>query len=393
MNAKDKRILVTTCYGHFMSHFNMLVFPAIVLPLTQLLHMDMASVLGLSFWMYLLFGITALPWGIAADKWGAAALMRLYHLGAGLGGIAAAIWIHDPFKFSFSLAVIGFFSGIYHPAGLGLISKEISRVSVGMGYNGMFGSLGLALAPLVTGVANWLWGPQSAYLLLGLMNFTGLFIMAIFPMTESLNSAETPPSDNGGQMKAFMILLVAMMIGGIVYRGATVITPTYFEIKLGGVFSFLEQATGSPWSKNLVATVVTSFIYIVGILGQFYGGRAAETWRPVYCYLAFHLITIPLALMMAYLANTGLVFVAAFYFFLLLGMQPAENTLVADLTPRRLHHSAYGAKFILTFGVGALAVKMAGFVEKGYGIESVFLVLGLFSFLLVASILLLMKTI
>ncbi len=391
MNDHEKRILTTTCYGHFMSHFNMLVFPAIVLPLTRLLDMEIALVLGLSFWMYLFFGITALPWGMAADKMGAAPLMRLFHLGAGIGGIAAAIWINDPFKFSMSLAVIGFFSGIYHPAGLGLISKEIRRVSVGMGYNGMFGNLGLALAPLITGLANWLWGPRSAYLFLAMMNFFGLFIMMAFPITESKRETESVNTDDNGHMKAFIILLAAMMLGGIIYRGATVIIPTYFEMKLGAVFSFFENTTGLVWSKNLMATTVTSFIYLLGTLGQLYGGWAAYRWHPKYCYFWFHLLIIPMTLMMAHLANLPLVFVTIIYFFLLLGMQPAENTLVADLTPRRLHHSAYGAKFVLTFGVGALAVKMAGAVESSYGIASVFLVLSLFSVLLVSAIFMLIR--
>ncbi len=48
----------------------MLVFPAIVLPLTKRLDMEMSGVLGISFWMYLLFGCTALPWGMIADRWG-----------------------------------------------------------------------------------------------------------------------------------------------------------------------------------------------------------------------------------------------------------------------------------------------------------------------------------
>ena len=56
LDANDRRILLNTCYGHFMSHFNMLVFPALVLPLMARLGMEMAQVLSLSFWMYLLFG-------------------------------------------------------------------------------------------------------------------------------------------------------------------------------------------------------------------------------------------------------------------------------------------------------------------------------------------------
>jgi MFS family permease len=88
----------------------------------------------------------------------------LINLGSGLAGIGAALRIDSPVGFGMALAALGFFSGIYHPAGLGLISKEMQRVSVGMGFNGMFGNLGLATAPLLTGFVNWLWGPPAAYL-------------------------------------------------------------------------------------------------------------------------------------------------------------------------------------------------------------------------------------
>ena len=85
-DSRERRILINTCFGHFMSHFNMLVFPAIVLPLAARVNLDMATVLGFSFWMYLLFGFTALPWGLAADRWGAGALMVLFYAGAAWPG-------------------------------------------------------------------------------------------------------------------------------------------------------------------------------------------------------------------------------------------------------------------------------------------------------------------
>ena len=130
MIQQERRILTITCFGHFMSHFNMLAFPALVLPLAGRMGLDVAQILELSFWMYLLFGITALPWGMAADRIGAGPLMRLYFLGAGLSSLGAAIWIDSPHGLALALAGLGLFSGIYHPAGLGLISKGIERVSM-----------------------------------------------------------------------------------------------------------------------------------------------------------------------------------------------------------------------------------------------------------------------
>lgn len=62
----EKKILVTTCFGHIISHFNMLVFPALLIPLQKQLNLTLNEVLQLSFWMYLLFGVSAFPRGVMA---------------------------------------------------------------------------------------------------------------------------------------------------------------------------------------------------------------------------------------------------------------------------------------------------------------------------------------
>jgi len=391
LDSRERRILLTTCYGHFMSHFNMLVFPALVLPLVGRLKMDMAYVLDLSFWMYCLFGVSALPWGIIADRWGAKRLFLIYYVGAGFSGLAASYFIDNPAGLAMALASIGLFSGIYHPIGLGMISKEIKRISIGMGYNGMFGNLGLATAPLLTGVVNWFWGPQAAYLVLGALNFLGAGLMAVLPPVGGHGSEKEVSDGDNGLLGAFLILLVAMMLGGLVYRGATVILPAYFELKNTGIFQWFAAITGAGLSKNLVATSVTSFIFIVGMLGQYTGGRVAERFDLRICYLVFHSLTVPAAALMAVTMDLPLVALALVYFFFLLGMQPIENTLVAKFTPRKLHHSAYGSKFVLTFGVGALAVKMVKVIELNFGIETVFYALCITSIVLVGVIVMLIR--
>jgi MFS family permease len=393
MDSSESRILVATCYGHFMSHFNMLVFPAVVIPLANRLNMGMGYILDLSFWMYCLFGISALPWGMIADRWGSKTLFLIFYLGAGLSGLAAAAWIDHPSRFSLALAMIGLFSGIYHPIGLGMVSKGIKRLSLGLAYNGMFGSLGLATAPLLTGVVNWLWGPSAAYIFLGILNLLGVGLIAVLPRMEVHGTVAKSSGDGNenrnGFLAAFLILLVIMMLGGVVYRGATVILPAYFELKNQALFHWIHSAAGDGLSKNLVATTIVSFIFIVGMLGQYAGGRIAERFDLRFCYLTFHAITIPAAILMAMTADIPLVILALIYFFFLLGMQPIENTLVAKFTPRKLRHSAYGSKFVLTFGVGALAVKMIKAIETGFNIEAVFYALGLTSVVLVGVILIL----
>ncbi len=388
MNSSDRAILRVTCYGHFLSHFNMLVFPAILLPLSARLHLDVPTTLDLAFWMYLLFGLTALPWGILADRFGPRPLLTLFYLGAGGCGISAALLVDSPLGLKLSLAGIGLFSGIYHPAGLGWIACCVSKTSIGMARNGMFGNLGLAMGPLLAGFVNWLWGMQAVYICLGLINLAGL----VFLHQVSTSQCATSRSGKSIQgsttsWKGFAVLLVCMMLGGVVYRGATVSLPTLFEINGTGIFAAISGLfSGQTISSNVVATVITSGLYLVGMLGQYFGGWVGDRYDLRLSYLGFHLVTIVPAFVIGMVTDVPLVLLATIHGFFLLGMQPVENTLVARLTPPSLRSSAYGMKFVLTFGVGALAVKMVKWVELHRGLDAVFPALGTVSLALVAVI-------
>ncbi len=386
MNSQERGILAVTCFGHFMSHFNMLVFPALVLPLSRQLGLSMAQTLELSFWQYLLFGITALPWGLATDRVGARSMLRLFFLGAGLCGLGAAFFLETPWLLALCLGGIGLFSGIYHPAGLGLIARGIQRTSMGMAYNGIFGNLGLAAAPLITGLVFWVWGARAAYVVLGGLNFVGLATMFVLSVEEPPRAQGKEARSASGMVTPFLILLVAMMLGGFTYRSTTVTVPALFELKTPFIVEWLRALGWGGISGNLVATMLTSAIFVVGAVGQYCGGRFGERFDPRWGYLIFHAVSLPAALAMAWTADLPLFLVTLVYLFFLLGMQPMENTLVARLSPPAFKHSAYGAKFVLTFGVGSLAVIVAGSVEKAWGISQVFLVVAAVTVALVAAI-------
>ena len=388
MTSKERSILRVSCYGHFLSHFNMLVFPAILLPLSAQLSMDMGQTLALSFWMYLLFGLTALPWGMLADRFGPRILLIIFYLGAGACGFAAAVNISNPRILSLALAGIGAFSGIYHPAGLGWIAKEIRQTSRAMSYNGMFGNLGLATAPILAGSVNYLWGASTVYVIVGVMNFAGLLFIYF---AENDHATDRPAREKAEEVARplvpFLILLVAMMLGGVVYRAVSVTLPAYFELQNRDLYQSFLHLAGQFGSANVFATLVTSMIYLVGMAGQFFGGRVGEKIDLGKGYLLFHLITIPAVIGMSMTANIPLVLIAMVHSFFLLGMQPIENTLVAKLSPPQLHSSAYGLKFILTFGVGAISVEMVSYIKELFGFNAVYLALALVSTLLVTAIL------
>ena len=391
MNPNERKILTTTCFGHFMSHFNMLMFPALVLPLMGMYDMDLSHVLALSFWMYLLFGVTALPWGLVSDRVGAKPLLLLFYTGAGLCGLAAGFFIDSPGAFSLCLAGIGIFSGIYHPAGLGLISRGISKMSMALGYNGMAGNAGLATAPILAGVINHFYGIQTAFIFLGCLNLTGTVIMLLLPVIEPERNEKTESQGSMRLMLSFAVLCICMMLGGVAYRSVTVILPAYLELGNPALLDWISRLPWMPASRNVAATALSSSVFMVGMFGQFLGGVAAERFEPRRGYLVFHVLALPMVLAMAYTTDVSLLLITMGYMLFLLGMQPIENTLVAKLTPDKVRDSAYGTKFILTFGVGAFAVYFVGWVKEVWSFPAVFVAMAIVSLTTVLSILLLMR--
>ena len=92
-------------------------------------------------------------------------------------------------------------------------------------------------------------------------------------------------------------------------------------------------------------------------------------------YLAFHLASLPALWFISVGTEWPLLIAASIYSIFALGMQPIENSLFAVVTPDRWRSTAYGLKFVLTFGVGSLAVWMVRGVAEASGWHSVYGVL------------------
>jgi MFS family permease len=259
-----------------------------------------------------------------------------------------------------------------------------------LGYNGMFGNIGLASAPLLAGLLNYWWNPRVVYLVIGLINLAGV-PLAWRVSAQKMKKNHSFETQREGRLGSFIILLAVMMLGGIIYRGASVILPAYFQLSSPDLTQKLVSLWPAGLSGNLVATALTSMVYAVGILGQYIGGRAGERFEARWTYFVFQALAVPAVFLMGLTQDLTLTGLAIIYFFFLLGMQPIENTLVACLSPASFRHSAYGAKFVVTFGVGALSVELISLIESRLGLEAVFPFLGLIGCGVLVTVLLLIR--
>ena len=219
-SPEEHRILLITCPGHFFTHFFTLTFPAITIPLTTAFGIPLEDVVKLSFWMYLLYGVLALPVGLAADRWRAKPMLVAGIAAMGVGLIVAGSF-PNPTVMTLSLAFVGVGASVYHPAGMALISRTVRQRGIAMGVNGVFGNLGISLAPLITGLLSWALGWQAALIALGGVGIVTAIWLQTIHVDETIRPTTRRVShhDDSDTKKYFLILCAAFVLGGIAYRG------------------------------------------------------------------------------------------------------------------------------------------------------------------------------
>ena len=396
--TNEKKIVIITGAAHFLCHFYELIFPALAIPLMLSLKMDLADVLKLSFFMYLLYGLGALPWGMISDRFGNRRSLIIFFLGCGIGAFMTAL-SQSKSSLMISLAVIGFFASIYHPAGMGLISLGVKNRGMALGINGVAGNIGLVSAPFAAGLLNWLVGWEMTYVLIGTFSIIWgviLFFTAIdeTPLPEHTETMESSSNTNNSYIRYFVIMCIIMTIAGLSYRANSLVLPAYLEFKASFLWNFFQRIDLSnlQGTKTLAATLLASSIYLVGIFGQLAGGKVADKYDLRWMYLTFHALSLPFVILMGIVSEQLLVISAAIYVFFSLGMQPIENSLVAKFTPSRWRSTGYGIKFILVFGVSSFTVYLVGWIKALWNLEAVYFFAGGAVALLVITIMYLIWT-
>ena len=391
---REKQILLLTGSAHFMTHLYELAFPALALTVRDDLGWSLSEVLRLSFLMYLLFGIGALPMGFLCDHWSSRRMLSVTMLGAGIGCIAVSM-VQTQTQFIACLAFVGLCISAYHPAGMSLLSRTMRERGRALGINGVFGNLGSASAPFLAGVLAWLFGWRVAYAALGLAGIVvGLYgwQVRVDEKPTAREVATATKQERRDLWKYFVLLCVAVLFAGIAYRGVSLVFPASFLERATFLGDALNRWDAERWHgvANLSAAILASLAYLMGILGQILGGYLADRHDLRKLYLLFHAASLPFLLLMATAHEWLFLLAAGAYVFFSLGMQPIENSLVALLTPERWRSTGYGLKFVLSFGGGSLAVYAVASLQARGGLQPVYEAMSVAVGLVCASTLLLL---
>ncbi len=357
-DKNESNTMWLTAVSHFGVHMAMLVYPTAAVAIARSEGIGLDLVLGWSLLGYLVYGFGGLPVGLLTDHMSARWMVRIGVVGLGVAMMAVAA-AEPGTGIVVALVGVGAFASLYHPAGLGLISKTIRARGTALGVNGIFGNLGIAAAPVLTELAASAWGWRGAYLALGAGLLVAGLAVSFLPIREaSVATADETRSGFGGvdRRLLFAILLLAMMIGGLAYRAASLAQPAYYAERV-------------PFMGYGAAT---SAVYLAGTLGQYLAGRLADRGDLRILYLVFQGLSLPFVAAMVVLSGLPLLVAASGYLFFAIGMQPIENSLVARFTPERWRATGYGLKFSAVFGVGALSVRGVETFMRDYSMAHVF---------------------
>ena len=380
MNAQERRILFFSSATHFFTHFYVLVFPALVMPMSRDLGLPIATVLNISFWMYLLYGVLALGWGWISDHLGHKWAMNTGIILASAGFVMAGLVRSLP-MLSASFALVGIGCSAYHPSGLAIVSQGIRERGRALGINGVWGNVGMAAAPFVSGLLSYLIGWRRGVVILGAVGLLlGIAaVMTPFSIERGSEVKKVEKLASGTAVRLFFIFCVGVLFAGLMFRSFAVILPAFLESRLGSVSQGVRELLPGrfatvedlPAFQTLVANIIATGVYLLGIFGQVLGGRVADRYSLKWGYFIFFCAAMPFILAAVLLQNALLIPAAGMFLLFTVGMQPIENSLLAFLTPARWRSMSYGIKFTLTFGAGSFAVKIVGAVQQHYGIDSV----------------------
>jgi MFS family permease len=348
--------------GHFYVHLFTAFYAVIVLQLERDWNMSYEELLRLWFWGSLMVGVMALPAGRLGDWLTARVMMTAYFIGLGGASILCGL-IDGPSAMKLGLIVLGVFAAIYHPIGVPwLIRNAQNNTGKVLAVNGIFGSIGTGGAGIIAGGLIAAFGWRAAFVVPGavclLTGFAMLYCMAAGKLSAAPPAPTSQvPKSRGDALRVYLVLLIAMFFGNILYNVMQNGLPKFFSEQLGELIG----------EGPMMAGLLTSFVFVSGGIMQLIGGVLADRLALNRVYLLSWLCQMVFVTLTAMVGGVGLVGIAALAIMANVASQPAENMMLARYAPVKHHGIAFGLKFVLSFLTGPLAIALIAFVREETG--------------------------
>jgi MFS family permease len=367
--ARSMRFLVPFInVGHLLDHLVMLVFPTVVIALGREWDRPYSELLPMALGGFIAFGAFAIPAGWLADHWSRYKMMVVFYF-----GIGAALFLtgfaNTPWQIGAGLTLTGMFAAIYHPVGIAMLVAAPKNLGMALGWNGLWGNLGLAFAAIISGALMDLWGWRAAFFIPGLLAMaTGVAFLLMVPDPGPVAKKSKTIGlhlDARTMAQIFIILLVATACGGVIFNSTTVAMPKIFDERL----RMLAQT-------NFGVGALVAFVYAVAAFAQVLMGTLMSRFDMKPLMIGVGLVQIPLLFAAATLDGWPLLIVALLMMMAIFGQIPLNDGIVGKYVADEYRARVLSVRYVVSLGVASVAVPMIALLHRTEGgFRNVFLVL------------------
>ena len=365
----ERRLLVPFInLGHLLDHLVMLVFPTVVVALAREWDRPYSELLPLALGGFIAFGAFAIPAGWLADHWSRYKMMAVFFFGIGgslfLTGFATTSW-----QIGLGLTLVGMFAAIYHPVGIAMLVAAPERMGRALGWNGLWGNLGLAAAALVAGALMDLWGWRAAFFIPGLAAVAvGAAFLVLVPDPGPVKKVSKTIGlhvDRRTMTRIFSILLIATACGGVIFNSTTVAMPKVFDERLRSLID-----------TNFGIGALVALVYTLAAFAQLVMDALIDRFELRRLMIGIALIQIPLLALAANLEGWAMLAASLAMMLAVFGQIPLNDSIVGKYVADEYRARVLSVRYVVSLGVAAVAVPLIAVLHRTQGgFANVFLVL------------------
>ncbi len=340
--------------AHSFTHYCLLILPtavlAMVLQADGPFGDDYELILPLATGGFILYGLLSLPQGWLAARFGRHRLMTVFFLGAGLSMVATGL-AGSPAMLGVGLGLTGAFAAIYHPIGTALL-VDVAGEKPGraIGLNGVFGNIGVAMAPMLTAFVAFRWGWHWAFVIPGVLcTAVGLLWMRepVFDVSTRRGGRAFPAIPPHLVRRAVVVLLLVAAVSGLVFNAFTLLLPKLMQERLASDAGLLPLA-------GVAATVAT----LCGAVTQLTVGRFIDRTTLRQMFLPMAAVLVPALAALVFVEGWVVVPVAGVVAAVLFGQVTVNETMTARYISPALRTRMYSVRFFVGFLGSAVSAPL-----------------------------------
>ena len=364
--------------GHFLDHFMMLIFAKAAFDAGRHFGLSYDEIIIYGTLGLFLFGAAAPLAGWLADKYSRSLIIIIYPFGVSLGAFLCFL-SSSPIMLGFSIGVIGFFAAIFHPVGIAMLIRDSNKVGVRLGVNGVWGNMGVAAAPVLTGFiilnSNWQLSflvPSLICLIFGIAQLRGFKEIDI-------KEEKTKQKTSNGLVEGWKIVLLSLtmttLAGGFIFGSLTFLIPRIFEVNLSGI------------SVDIAITgLLAGIVYAIASFSQVGVGYLIDRYSPKIILGFVGIGQFFLIYLSSLYIDYALFFVILMAMFFVFGQVPITDAILVRYVDDQWRARILSVKFLINLCAGASVLPLVSlFLGYGYTFSDLLTILSCLAIFVVIS--------